>query len=155
MWICDGNAQGSNPEIVSSAGETFQGNNMQIDWTLGELAITTIQNSSQQVTQGFHQPNYTITSIDELPQKIGEIKVYPNPTSDRIEMKLNFDQNRNIKIQLKDFNGRLIWSTEINVSQIEHVENISNLPNGNYFLTFLIDNNKSFQTFKIQKLKNY
>lgn len=56
-------AQNSSPEIVSSAGATYKGNSMQIDWTLGELAITSIQNSSQQLTQGFHQPNYTITSV--------------------------------------------------------------------------------------------
>jgi hypothetical protein len=152
ICICNISAQSSSPEIVSSAGETFQGNSMQIDWTLGELAATIIQSSSLQITQGFHQPNYTITSVNELPQEIGEIKVYPNPASERIEMKLNFEKNRNVKIQLINFNGRLIWTTNKNGNQIEQVTEIADLPNGNYFLNFLIDGNKYSQTFKIQKL---
>lgn len=152
IWICNVNAQSSSPEIVSSAGETYQGSSMQIDWTLGELAITTIQNSSQQITQGFHQPYYTITSVSELPQEIGEIKVYPNPTSDRIEMKLNFDQSRTVNIQLIDLSGKLIWTGEQIGSQIEEMKNIENLTSGTYFLNFLIDGNKYSQTFKIQKI---
>ncbi len=152
MWICNINAQSSNPEVVSSAGETYQGNSMQIDWTLGELAITSIQNSSQQITQGFHQTNYTITSVNELPQKIGKITVFPNPTSDKIEIQLNFAQAKDVKIQLVDLNGRLIWSTEQNGSQIEQIKDLTNLSNGSYFLNFLIEDSQYSQTFKIQKL---
>lgn len=152
IWVSNVSAQTSSPEIVSSAGETFQGSSTQIDWTLGELAITTIQNASQQITQGFHQPNYTITSVDKLPQEIGEIKIYPNPTSDRIEMKLNFVQRIYVKIQLIDLSGKLIWSEEKTGSQIEQVIDIVNLSNGNYFLNLLIDDNQFSQTFKIQKI---
>ena len=125
---------------------------MQIDWTLGELAITTIQNSSQQVTQGFYQPNSIITSVNKLPQEVGQIRVYPNPTSDRIEMKINFDQIRDVKIQLIDINGTLIWTTEKRGSKIEKIQNITNLSSGNYFLNFLIDGNQYSQTFKVQKI---
>lgn len=152
--ICIGktHAQSSSPEIVSSAGETFQGNAIQIDWTLGELAITNIQNSSQRVTQGFHQSSYTITSVRELPKEVGQIRVYPIPTSDWIEMELNFDQKRNIAIQLIDSNGRLIWNKEENGVQIKRAEKIENLANGIYFLNFLIDESRYSQTFKIQKI---
>lgn len=150
MWACKVHAQSSSPEIVSSAGETYQGSSMQIDWTLGELAIITVQNSFNQISQGFHQPNYMITSVNELPQKIGTIEVYPNPTFDRIEMKLNFEQSRDVKIQLIDINGRLIWSMKQTGNQIEQEKDIRNLSNGKYFLNFLIDEIQYSQTFKIQ-----
>jgi len=110
MWIGHVHAQSSNPEVLSSAGDTFQGDNVRIEWTLGELAITTIQNPPQQITQGFHQPVYTITSVDELPEGIGQISVFPNPTSDVIEQNLS-DRT-----------------------------DISKLPSGNYFLNFFINN---------------
>jgi len=145
-------AQSSNPQIVASAGETFQGNFLQIDWSLGELAITTIQNSSQQLTQGFHQPNFAVTSIDELSQKIGQIQIFPNPASSIIEMNANFDQSRNVIIQLTNLNGRLLWMTKSNGDQIKQVRDITNLPSGTYFLKFLIDENEHSQTFKIQKI---
>jgi len=51
------NEQRSSLDIVSSAGETFKNNTIQIDWTIGESFNTTIQNQSQQITQGFHQAN--------------------------------------------------------------------------------------------------
>ena len=152
LWINNVNSQRSYLEIVSSAGEIYKTNSMQIDWTIGELAITTMQNTTQQITQGFHQANYIITNVNDLPKEIGHIQVYPNPTSDRIEMELNFDKTRNVKIHLIDPTGRLIWVKQENGIKIKKVENIANLSDGTYFLNFLIDNRQYLQTYKIQKL---
>ena len=58
FWMHGLYSQSSSSEILSTAGETFQSTSMQIDWTLGELAIETIHHSNRQITQGFHQPNY-------------------------------------------------------------------------------------------------
>ena len=151
LGIGNANAQSSSPEIISSAGNIFQGNSIQIDWTLGELAIATIQNSSQQITQGFHQPNYTITSVNELPVEIGQIQVYPNPATDLIKMSINFNERKNVKTQLFDLNGRLLWTIENSGTQIEQVKNIAGLSNGTYFLHFSIEGNANSQSFKIQK----
>lgn len=152
MWICNISAQSSSPEVIASAGETYQGNAMRIDWTLGELSVTTIQNSSQQITQGFHQPSYTVTSVNEIPQEVGEIKVYPNPTSNKIDMKLSFEQARDVKIKLIDMNGKVFWSIEQNGNQIEQTKDLTNLTNGNYFIHFSIDENKYLEIVKIQKI---
>ena len=81
------------PEIISSSGETSQVTAIQIDWTLGEVATITIQNLSQQITQGFHQPSYVITSVSTLLQEIGHVSVYPNPTSDLLNIHLNLNLN--------------------------------------------------------------
>ena len=150
--ISEVNAQNVSPEIISSAGETFQGNTMQIDWTLGEVSITTIQDANQQITQGFHQPNYMITGIEKLQEDIGEIKIFPNPTSDWLEMNLNLKQSSKVEIQFFDFKGKLIWSENIQGQQISIQKNISDLPSGNYFLNFQIEGSKSLPTFKIQKI---
>ena len=138
-------------EIVSTAGETFQGNSMQIDWTLGELAITTLQNSDHQITQGFHQPNYIATIVDELPEEIGQVNVFPNPTSDWLEITFSLNQTNEIQTLLYDIHGRLILKKE-NKGQIisEHIS-LKELPNGNYFLTILIDKDQYSKTYKIQK----
>ncbi len=145
------NAQSSTPEVISTTGGTYQGNTVQIDWTLGELAVTAIQNSSSQITQGFHQPKYIITSTSELPKEIGQISVFPNPTSDRIEMQLAFDQNQKIQIQLIDINGVRQWSMEKHGQTIDETISIGALPDGNYFLNFFLEGHSYHQTFKIQK----
>jgi hypothetical protein len=146
-------SQSTSPQIVSTAGETFQGTSIQIDWTLGELAITTMQSSSFQITQGFHQPNYILTSLDELPEAIGQIKIYPNPTSDLLEMNLIFDQKRNVQIQIFDIQGKQILEKHNEGQQISESISLVELPSGNYFIKVKIDGNKFSQTFKVQKIK--
>ncbi len=153
LWLGNVHAQSSSPEIVASAGASFQGNNYQINWTLGELAITTISNSNQQITQGFHQAEYSITSIAEMPADFGEIQVFPNPTVDHLQMKLQLEQNREVIIQLFDTTGKLLWTKESHGQKIEETADMSNLPNGTYYLLFkMVDRNHS-PTFKILKIK--
>lgn len=152
MWMYNANAQRLGPEIVSSAGATYQGASMQIDWTLGELAVTTLQNPTQQVTQGFHQPVYSVTSIHELTVEAGQIKVYPNPTSGQLGISLAFDRSREIQMKLFDLHGRLIWAKEDQGEQISESILLSQLSSGPYFLHFFIGDNEFFQTIKIQKL---
>lgn len=152
IGLCKVNAQSSTSNVVSSAGETYKGNSIQIDWTLGELAITKIQNSSLTMSQGFHQPNYFVTSIKDLNKEIGEILIYPIPASDKIEIRLTFEQSRKVKVQLIDLSGRIIWTEDQNGYQISKTKDISNLANGHYYLNFLIDENQYSQTFKIQKI---
>ena len=151
-WTNNVYSQSLSPEIVSTAGETFQGTSIQIDWTLGELAITTIQNSTLQITQGFHQPNYIVTNVDEHPQKIGQINVFPNPTSDWLEITISFNQMKEVCTRLFDIHGKLILEKENQGKFISESISLSELPNGNYFLNFLIDENQYSQTFKIQKI---
>ncbi len=145
------NAQDISPEIVSSAGTTFQGNSMQIDWTLGELLIANIENSDKQITQGFHQPIFFVTDVKEAPLEIGQIKIYPNPTAEWIEVYIRFLQERNVQILLYNFLGNLIWTSNENDQNISFRKDISELPNGPYLFIFLIDDNQYSQTFNIQK----
>ena len=77
-------AQGSNPEVISASGNSIQNNSFQLDWTLGEVTITTIENNTSQITQGFHQPYFEITSTNEIPSEYGNIEIFPNPTFDWI-----------------------------------------------------------------------
>lgn len=152
IWLCNLSAQVISPEIVSSSGAIFQGQTIQLDWTLGEIAITSINNSSVQVTQGFHQPNFLITKTIDYPKQIGEIKVYPNPTSDRIVMDLKFEKNRKVVVRLMTINGQTLKTTELDGLTITDFMEISHLPSGNYFLNFSIDNNAYSSTYKIQKI---
>ena len=145
-------AQSSSPEIISPAGETFNGNSMQLDWTLGELAITTIQNTSQVITQGFHQPTYIISNLTELSNRNGQINIYPNPTLNWIEMSLDFKHNTKLQIRLYNTEGKLIWEKDIQGKQFLEKIEVAELPSGNYFLNFLIDEEKYLQTYKIQKI---
>jgi len=58
-------AQSVSPEVVSSAGDYFEGTNASLSWTLGEIATETYSNGTNILTQGFQQPiTVTIAGID-------------------------------------------------------------------------------------------
>lgn len=146
-------AQSSSPQVVAPAGDSFEGETVRIDWTIGEPVITSIQSSERQITQGFHQPYLTITSVQDLPAEIGKIQVFPNPSADLVQIKMRFDQDREVRLQLLDVRGQIIWSQIVNGQQLEESTNIQSLPNGLYFLNILLDDKQYSQSFKIQKIK--
>ena len=151
-WAIHLKAQSTSPEILSSAGETTQSSSISLDWTLGELAITTIENSNLQVTQGFHQPNYTITSLNNLPETLGQVEVFPNPSSDWVNMNFTFFQDRQVEAQLVNVGGNVIWSKRIEGQQISEKVSLKQLPSGTYILKFIIDEKQFVQSNKILKI---
>lgn len=72
-----------------------------------------------------------------IPRQAGpnaDIKVYPNPASDEVNIKIDFTNNAdgNVKIMLFDSLGRLLIDEDLNGYQF--IVNTSGLANGNYIL---------------------
>lgn len=138
-------------DVISSAGTRNQSNTFILDWTLGELAITTLKGNSNLLSQGFHQPKFLITSIDELQKGIGEITVYPNPTPDLVQMKMTFDKEKTVQVRLIDASGKQLSFNEYKGLQILESISLRDYANGIYFIKFTLSEDKTTQTFKIQK----
>lgn len=143
-------AQQISPEVISSAGDYFENDDISLSWTMGEPVISTL-NGEYILTQGFHQDLYIITAVDELEIVDFDIHLFPNPTPDYLNIEINQKGNINQEmiIQLLDIKGSLIkefkesgnfQSTQINLQAYERA---------NYFLRFIINNQT--KTFKIVK----
>lgn len=143
-------SQDISPEILSTAGTSYDGSTIQLDWTLGELMIETSSGSTSQITQGFHQAYFTRTSMEELSPEIGTINIFPNPTTDWFYVDMSFQQRTQIELILLDQSGRCILSKKEHGSAFRLQESIEALPTGFYLLTIRIDNQYQ-QSFKIQK----
>lgn len=105
-------AQSTAGEVIANGGEFYENGNGSLSWTLGEPVIETISNGTNTLTQGFQQNSYTITEISEVMNPEFNIRVYPNPTSDII----NID-GKDLEIgtiEMFDMNGKLVLSEEIN-----------------------------------------
>jgi len=139
--------------VVASAGSSFQQANMMLDWTLGEVAIASLEAPSMMVTQGFHQPVYTLVSVKPLPEERGTVLVYPNPFSEELSIGMAWSNNENGIIQLSDMNGRVIWKKPFLGKDIDEKYNTGILTSGPYVLNIIISENSAvyaYQLFKIQ-----
>lgn len=55
------NAQSLERQVIGSSGTSFSNATAQLDFTVGELAVSTLSNGSNDLTQGFHQTNLQVT----------------------------------------------------------------------------------------------
>jgi len=76
------------PSLVSSSGNTFSSGNVIMDFSLGEVVITTHLNSSNILTQGFHQEILKVTT--QVVNIDIKTKVFPNPTTSSLTIELGY-----------------------------------------------------------------
>lgn len=73
--------------------------------------------------------NCNLTNVEDL--RIEDLKIYPNPASDFLQVELATDSHQNLQIRVLDLLGRsYLQQTAKSYMQIE----ISSLPNGVYYL---------------------
>ena len=86
-----------------------------------------------------YSKGYSYTLITEIEELSGEkVSIYPNPTSGIIDIDLNFQTAKHIKVVLFDAYGKKVFETE-NRSRLD----ISSLANGGvYFMSISLDDKK-------------
>lgn len=135
----------TSPSLVSSSGGSYSNNNLNIEFSVGQLVIETHQNNDI-LTQGFHQGSLKIqTTLSEIKF---EAKVYPNPTSDIIVVELAKDVKGDILVY--DVNGKLVLSDQLYQERKKQFD-FRELNQGNYLLHLKIDDKQNI--YKIQKIK--
>lgn len=98
------------------------------------------------------QTLYTFVGVDENNNLESHISVYPNPTSDYLNIssvKNTFSIDR---IEIYSINGQTLKSYSKNLTDLSKL-NISDLADGTYFLKIL-DTDNNFQTIKFIKTQN-
>jgi len=81
-------------EIISPLGQSNTSSGVSLNATLGELAITTEQSSEGIITQGFHQTNLSVLSVDDLDPQL-KVSLYPNPSPDLFHVEMeDFSDSR-------------------------------------------------------------
>ncbi len=144
-------AQSISPQVFGSAGNYYAVGGSSLSFTIGEAATTTLSNSSYKITQGFQQPSYNTTSINEVENPIYDLSIYPNPTSSVITILNNgITFSNNTKLFLIDVLGRKLIEQPLNDNQT--LIDLQQLSAGTYFI--VIDENgfNSF-THKITKVQ--
>jgi len=137
-------------QVVSVSGNSYEGLNLSINWTIGEVIDETLSNDTSSITQGMQQPDFNINVVVESSEVDLAILAFPNPATENIKLLVNTSKYSNARFLLFDINGKTIMEDRILTT--ETLINLELLVPSTYFLK-VISNNKEVKTFKIIKAK--
>jgi hypothetical protein len=124
--------------VASAGGSWYDGSGFELDYTIGEVAVLTISDATNYLTQGFQQPfSNHIVFIDQSATQDLNIFVYPNPATDHFNIRIENATGLEINCQITDILGQLIMQRngiEGNDKSVLVNFDISLLATGNYFI---------------------
>jgi hypothetical protein len=138
-------------EVIASAGGYNVNGGLSISWTLGETVIPTFtsQDGSLILTPGFQQ-RLIVTAVEENLDALVDIKIYPNPASEIVNIQFKEPVNEEIVIVLLDSQGKLVKSEMIESAMVEKQINLQDIPAGIYYLR--LTKGKLVNVYKVIKL---
>ena len=73
-------------QVWAAQGGFVRGQTMTIAWTLGEILTETTGTGDRLLTQGFQQPDFSITQLSQEHEEL-QVSLYPNPTWGHLTLK--------------------------------------------------------------------
>lgn len=114
---------------IDNGGTLASVGNIEIIYTIGEVNVQEFNIGGIQVSEGFINGGLLETLVIQQPVLQNSIVVYPNPTSETINISSTIPIN---KIELYDLLGKLVLTTkEVNKLKINQLET------GTYFLKLI------------------
>lgn len=148
--LCLAGASFAQSAIVPVGGDA-QSNNGSVSFTVGQIAVQTSadNNGSISIAEGVQQP-YEIQTVgvDNHPQIVLNAVVYPNPTENLAQLKLNGFEipSSGLGATLYDGNGKLLQSLTVTGELTDF--QIGRYATGTYYLE-LRDGRQLLKTFKV------
>jgi hypothetical protein len=118
--------------ILAVAGNSTEIDGKSYTFTVGEMAIATLEGETRLLSQGFNQPECgRIISFISPPQVASPLlSVYPNPTTSLLTIEL--ERHAGVYLSILDVNGREILKKEVDAATYRL--DCADLPAGLYFL---------------------
>ena len=147
IFICSFEYVSLGQKVIGSSGEHFSSSNAGLSFTIGEPIVATMTSQNTILTQGFHQSNLIVSTINENITKNISIDVFPNPVADVITIRN--EENIQGNVRLMDLNGKVLKYDRLNNTQQEY--DLSHLQTGVYLIDILNTEGLSIKTFRIIK----
>jgi len=136
-------------ESPTATGGEATGTGGTASYSVGQVVYTTNTGTNGSVAQGVQQPYEISTTVGINETTINlELSVYPNPTTDYIQLKVESEKVKSLTFQLIDLQGKVITNKKITASNT--TIKMEELPKAIYFLN-VTKNNQVIKTFKIIK----
>lgn len=123
------------PALVTWGGGSAVISSGQVDWSLGQVAIGTVSSGADQITQGFHQPEFTLVGTEDLAGY--DLLLYPNPTNGQLYIKAEGIYTIN-RYEILDMQGHVVDGEEVSAWNTILIS-VELLPPGYYSLRLVVD----------------
>lgn len=141
------------PQSVNNSGSTMSQSNGSLSFTVGELTVQS-QTDSQGNTlgSGFTAgASLTTMSVQETNAAILDVKVYPNPTTELVNIQINHSTVDQVIVTVADLEGKEVYSGKyLGIANVIGI-NTSSYATGSYLLTLKNTSNQLLGTYKIIK----
>ena len=155
IFLCHtANSQELLPKVISSSGNYYKGTNASLSWTIGETIVETFIGTNSILTKGFQQTSYSVTGIKKLEDGSFQIKVFPNPASDFLNITFITKEKTSLLIELIDLNGKILLNIKVESTHLIKQINFTHYTPGTYFLRIRKTNGKLLESYQIQKIIN-
>jgi hypothetical protein len=149
LLICTGITLLHAQQSANAAGGDATGSAGSASFSVGQVAYTYVAGSNAFSNQGVQQPyEFFTVGINNYPAITLSLSVFPNPTPNIINLKVESGDFENLALTLYDINGKAIISQKVN-SALTQVA-MQSLAAGSYLLR-VNDMEKELKTFKIIK----
>jgi len=136
-------------ETIPASGGDASGNEGSVSYSVGQVVYCTNTGRIGSITQGVQQGYkiYTTTGINETDIKLSA-SVYPNPTTNYLQLSIETIHESFLRYQLFDMQGKLLKNQKVigNETQID----MGNFVPSTYLLK-IMNHNQSIKEFKIIK----
>jgi hypothetical protein len=138
-------------EVIASSGGCNTSNGVSLSWTLGETIVPTLksQDGTLVLTHGFQQ-KLIVTAIDKTINELVKIKIYPNPTSEMVNIRFDSPVEEEFILDVLDDQGKFIKTDKIELAMSEKQINFQDIPSGIYYIR--LTSGKHINVYKVLKL---
>ena len=141
------------PTVIASAGNYSTAGDISLSWTLGEIAVSTLQQSGLILSQGFQQAFNDNVGFHLDPIK-WQINAYPNPVKDELKIQFDLLEPTDFFIEIQDVSGRLLSQKQYkNVYSGDIIPvKMSSYKYGIYFFRISTTEREQVRVFSVSKL---
>lgn len=144
LFFILGNMNAKTQTLVNSTGNTLKDNSYYFEYSIGEISITTLTGSSNNVTQGLLQPNIKKVPppCDFLDEKVLS---FENPIRNLVRIVGRYDWVTDYKVYAAD--GKLVQEGKF----YNNVIDLTRHPAGVYFVKLFPGCDGNFRVLKVLK----
>ncbi len=101
-------------ESLNTTGGNASGSGGAVSYSIGQVVYTTHTSTDGTLTQGVQQPyEILVTGIEDIKGISLTMAIYPNPTTDFLQLSIAKGQFKDLSYQLFDINGKLLQNKQL------------------------------------------